>query len=272
MSHHPIKTVAVSYATPESLPAAKAWAARLGYALLDDPTSVAAQNYAYVLVQTPRYLGIMTPCQPGKKPHLPFYIDFLSGKMLHRARQASLRKEALARALGCHPREGRVIIDATAGLGRDSFILASLGFKMVLLERSPIVYALLYDALNRARHDPRTCRAADETKMQLVLAESTQWLAQSPPPSCADIIYLDPMFAEKQKSASSKKEISLLRDLLGTGDEQANHELLKAALACAANRVVVKRHRLAASLTVDGKGPHFNLKGKSCRFDVYLCK
>jgi 16S rRNA (guanine1516-N2)-methyltransferase len=249
MTHHHI---AVSFTQPEKMQAAEKLAAQLKLPLLTLKESRDA-GYDYLLVYTENYLGLH---QKGAKFAAPFHIDFLSPKLLYREQHASLKKELLARAIGVHPRENPVIIDTTAGLGRDSFILASLGFQMTLLERSPILHALLSDAMTRASKHPGVKR------MQLELADSIDWLAHHR----ADIVYLDPMFPERQKSASVKKEMVILQDLLGN-DEDAE-TLLNAALTCASRRVVVKRPRLAE--TISSKQPHFNLTGKSSRFDIYL--
>lgn len=196
------------------------------------------------------------------KKIVPFYIDFTSGKMRYRLQHAGLKSELLARALGCKPRDNPIIIDATAGLGRDSFILASLGFNVTMLERSPILYAMLLDALNRAAQDPMT--APIVKRLTLIQADAIEWLKS--PEFKPDVIYLDPMFPERQKSASSKKEMAFLQELLGTDNN--SHDLFAAALACGAKRIVVKRPRLAAEIA--GRAPNFSLKGKSSRFDVYL--
>jgi 16S rRNA (guanine1516-N2)-methyltransferase len=217
-----------------------------------------ANSFLYLLLLTHDYLGLL---KPGDKK--PFHLDFLSGKIHYRSQQAGLRKELLARAMGMKPGEQPVIVDATAGLGRDSFILATLGFEVIMLERSPVLFALLRDAMDRARTDTEM-RAVIE-RMHLVHADAHGWL-QSPPP--IDIVYLDPMFPERQKSASVKKEMVILQELLGK-DEDAD-SLFQLALTCAARRVVVKRPRLAVN--IGERAPNFTLTGKSSRFDIYLTK
>lgn len=215
--------------------------------------------YDYLLVSTPHYLGLQKT--PYKKL-APFYIDFASGKLLYRKQQAGLRKEWLSRAIGLKPSDNPIIVDATAGLGRDSFILASLGFHIILLERSPILFLLLQDALKRAAQHPSLSPIIE--RMHLIQANSIEWLQNSTTP--IDVIYLDPMFPERKKSASVKKEMAILQELLEK-DEDAN-QLLDQALTCATYRVVVKRPRSAANLA--DQTPHFALMGKNSRFDVYL--
>jgi 16S rRNA (guanine1516-N2)-methyltransferase len=190
------------------------------------------------------------------------HIDFLSGKMRYRAQHAGLRSELIARAMGSRPQDHPSIIDATAGLGRDSFILATLGFEITLLERSEVLYHLLDEALKRAQPALPEIIA----RMQLIHADAIQWLKALPEAKRPDIIYLDPMFPERKKSASVKKEMAIMQELLG---KDTDHALLfTTALACAKRRVVVKRPRLAPKIAE--KAVNFSLSGKTSRFDIYL--
>ena len=216
-------------------------------------------THTYLLILTPDHLALQ---KTSDKKTKPFYIDFLAGKIRYRCQQASLRKELLAKALGASPRDALSIVDATAGLGRDSFILATLGFEVTLIERSPIIHALLNDALTRAKLAPETATAAE--RLHLVHADAITWLQA--PKNNPDIVYLDPMFPEKQKSAANKKEMVILQDLLGK-DLDAD-VLFETALTCGARRIVVKRPRLAENIA--NRKPNFSMLGKSSRFDVYL--
>jgi 16S rRNA (guanine1516-N2)-methyltransferase len=208
----------------------------------------------YLLILTPDYLGIQ---QPGEKSK-PFYIDFLSAATQYRKKNLSVRNENLARALGLKNHKPNKIIDATAGLGRDSFIIASLGFKVEMLERSPLIYALLKDALARAANDSETKPTIE--RMHLIHANALTDMPR------ADVIYLDPMFPERNRTALVKKEMRIFHALVGN-DLDAD-QLLTIALTCAAKRVVVKRPKLAAHLA--NLAPAYCVKGNSSRFDVYL--
>lgn len=210
----------------------------------------------FTLVQTPNGLALCLPETKSK----PFMIDFTEGAWIYRLQQASLRKEAIARAMGSHPNKHPRIIDATAGLGRDSFLLAALGFHVTLLERSPIVHALLADALERARAHEKLAPIVN--RMQLHCVDACDYLSRH---QC-DIVYLDPMFPSRDKSALVKKEMVILQTLLGKDPD--TDALFATALTCATQRIVVKRPRLAAGLT--GIEPSYSLTGKSSRFDVYL--
>jgi len=244
---------------------AKILAEKLQLPLVADIKSEATRAYHFLLVVSPTQLGLQ---RVSDKKINPFYIDFLSSKLRYRLQQVGLKKELLAKALGCKPKDQPTIIDATAGLARDSFILASLGFKVTMLERSPVLHVLLADALERAAND--AIIGPIVARLTLIHAEAAEWLQSLSLTPGTDpkplIIYLDPMFPERQKTASSKKEMVFLQELLGKDDN--SQTLFEAALACDAQRIVVKRPRLAKSITT--LAPQFSLIGKSSRFDVYL--
>jgi 16S rRNA (guanine1516-N2)-methyltransferase len=258
--------IAVTTLSLEKKREAQNLAAQLKLDFVDGPHSETAKTYRYLLVLTPDYLGLH---KTTDKKFAPFHINFLSGKMLFRIQQAGLRKELLARAIGFRPRDNPIIIDATAGLGRDSFILASLGFEVTMIERSPILYVLLQDALERAKTKAETAAAVG--RLHLIYADAIDWLAtltkyQTPP----HVIYLDPMFPIRQKSASVKKEMVILQDLLRNDEDSDN--LFMTAITCATCRVVVKRPRLATMIAknIAKRAPNFSMAGKSSRFDIYL--
>lgn len=189
--------------------------------------------------------------------------DFLSPALNYRRRKATVRNEALARAAGLRQNVRPVILDATAGFGQDSFILASLGCEVYLFERCPAVYDLLKEALAQIASDPTLAPVA--ARMHLTLADAGEHLSHPPVPP--DVIYLDPMFPAKTKSAAPAKAIQLLQSLAGSDADSA--DLLRKALSCAP-RIVVKRPRLSSFLA--DLTPHFSIKGTSSRFDVYLRK
>lgn len=251
----PIIYVVAATATQQS--AAKTLAQTLGLPYTADLNDAAID---YVLILTPTHLGL----QPLTTSSQPLVVDFLSKQMTYRRKQVSLKREALARALGLKGNTAPTIVDLTAGLGRDSFILACLGFSVTLLERSPIIHALLADGIQRAQHDPGV--GAIVNRLQLINIDAMTWLQQLTPATQPDIIYLDPMFPERTKSALVKKEMRIFHDIAGNGDDAA--PLLTLALACARKRVVVKRPRLAPPLA--NHIPSFSQTGSSCRFDIYL--
>ena len=168
----------------------------------------------------------------------------------------------IARAVGVQPGIRPRVLDTTAGLGKDAFVLATLGCEVWMMERHPTVAALLADGLERARTDAEV--APIVARMHLMpgnaIDQIRAWTAEAP-----QVIYLDPMFPHREKSALVKKEMRLFRDLVGDDDDAP--ALLAAALELATHRVVVKRPRKAPC--IEGKAPSYMLEGKSSRFDIY---
>ena len=149
-------------------------------------------------------------------------------------------------------------------MGRDAFILASLGCSVQLVERSPIIRALLIDGLLRASQDPKA--AAVTQFMTVVSDEAKNFLEAITPEHSPDVVYLDPMFPHRDKSALTKIEMRIIRNIVG--DDKDADILLPLALDKARKRVVVKRQRHAPVLA--GRAPSFVVKGKSNRYDIYL--
>lgn len=244
--------IAISCSAAKKIPEAMQLAEQLQLAFIDEQHVVTSDEYDYLLLFTPAYLGLLQ-----KNHKKPFYIDFLSGKLQFRNKQARLRQEALAKAISLKPQQHPIVIDATAGLGRDSFILATLGYHVIMLERSSIIHALLRDAIHRAKNATETHTIVQ--KLHLIHTDGISWLSKLghqnalvPP----HVIYLDPMFPERKKSASSKKEMKILQDLLGPDHDSAT--LFELAIACATHRVVVKRPRLAANIVPHPPSKLFN--------------
>ncbi len=191
------------------------------------------------------------------------YVDFLSGVMAHRRKFGGGRGEAIAKAIGIKKDYLPTVIDATAGLGRDAFVLASLGCKVRLVERHPVVRLLLQDGLQRAYADKEIGEMMQQN-MQLL---TVQHIAQLQPEiDFADAVYLDPMYPHKQKSALVKKEMRVFQHLVGADTDADN--LLEPALKLAKKRVVVKRPDYANFLAQHL--PDFSRETKNHRFDIYV--
>lgn len=190
------------------------------------------------------------------------YADFIAGKVGHRFRFGGGKGQLIAKAVGLNKGEPPNVLDLTAGLGRDAFVLAALGCKVQMVERSPVVAALLRDGLERAAAEPEI--AAVIAQMQLLEGEAQGILQniENPPAVC----YLDPMYPHSKKSALPGKEMLLFREVVG--EDHDAHQLLDAARSVATKRVVVKRPRKAELL--NGEKPDFQITGKSTRYDVYL--
>lgn len=193
-------------------------------------------------------------------PHLlPLTVDFASAKLRHRLH--ANQKETLVKATGIGKAHIHTVVDCNAGLGVDSFILAANGADVAMLERHPIVYQLLNDGLLRAQHEPSL--QAIVKQMQLLHVDANQWLTENR--NTIDVVYLDPMFPLRKKSAAVKKEMQIFHQLVGQ-DHDAD-SLLSNALKAAKHRVVVKRPKSAPYLAMHT--PHHSMQGKSCRFDMY---
>ncbi|WP_028536059.1 class I SAM-dependent methyltransferase [Paludibacterium yongneupense] len=199
--------------------------------------------------------------------HGAVFAEFVDGAARHRREQGGGRGQPVARAVGLKGGQTLpTIVDATAGLGRDAFVLASLGCRVTLVERSPVAAALLHDALERASMAPEV--QAITARMQLVHANAITWLSELPADRQPDVVYLDPMFPDTGKSAAAKKDMQAFQTVIG--DDLDSAALLQAALGAARARVVVKRPRLGD--TIAGRAPSGQIVGKSTRFDLYSLK
>ncbi|PTB95518.1 SAM-dependent methyltransferase [Marinobacter sp. B9-2] len=202
----------------------------------------------------------------GKGAPGPVRAEFVTGKMGYRREHGGGAGQQVAKAVGLQKTRATLhVVDATAGLGQDAFVLASLGCRVTLFERNPVIHALLADGLARAALN-LDCAAIVE-RMRLLEGSSIDWLAQADA-EAADIVYLDPMFPHRDKSALVKKEMQVFRTIVG--DDEDSGQLLAGALERARYRVVVKRPRKAPA--IEGPEPTTRIEGKSSRYDVYSIK
>lgn len=188
----------------------------------------------------------------------PVCIDFMKTDVRPYGANLS-RRQPLARAMG---KKNITVIDATAGLGQDAFLLAAFGYRVTAIERHSVLVALLQDALARIDTGSLVEKALGN-RLSVICGDARRLIGEQPDP---DVIYLDPMFPPKRsKSALARKEMRMVRDLVGE-DHDAS-QLLQVALGRARNRVVVKRPQHAKPLYAD---PDFAYTGKLVRYDVYL--
>lgn len=197
-------------------------------------------------------------------PISALYIDFVNGALGYRRQHGGGRRQPLAKAIGLRPGTNPTVLDATAGLGRDAFVLACLGCDVMMTERSPIVAALLRDGLLRAARASETADIVQ--RLQLIEADAAVFLRSCNRESPPDVVYLDPMYPERKKSALVKKEMQFLHTIVGADTDST--ELLETALAHARRRVVVKRPSSAPSL--EGPKPQLCIESKNTRYDIYL--
>jgi 16S rRNA (guanine1516-N2)-methyltransferase len=170
------------------------------------------------------------------------------------------KRHPLARAVG---RDAHSVLDATAGMGQDAFLLACIGFRVTAVECSLVIAALLEDGLRRAELDERLRRAIGG-RLRIIAADAREVIRTLTEPP--DAIYIDPMFPPKRReSALPRKEIQLIRRLAGNDPDAG--ELLSAALESGAKRVVVKRPHHAQPL---GATPDASIESKLVRYDLYF--
>jgi 16S rRNA (guanine1516-N2)-methyltransferase len=192
----------------------------------------------------------------------PLIVDFVGGAVGHRFRSGEGRKQDLPKAVGFSSGTIPDVVDATAGLGRDAFLLASLGARVTLIERSETMHALLLEGLERARAEGGR-HAETVARMTLVHGDSCVLLPQMKP----QVILIDPMHPPRDKTALVKKEMRLIRDIVGTDADSV--QLMQVALEAAQNRVVLK-WPLRAEPMAGVRKPSHQILGKSTRYDVFV--
>lgn len=209
--------------------------------------------------------GKLSLWQNSRQAPSPTCVDFESSDMQYRLRSSG-RRQGLARAVGLHRRSGLSILDVTAGLGKDAFILAALGAKVTLVERSALIHALLVDGLDRARQSSLESIRTAVGRMMLLHADAVTCLKGEDSSEHCDVLYLDPMYPPRRKSAGVRKDIASLQLLLGP--DQDSDQLFQAALESGVPRIVLKRPLHQSK----GNTPpaSFQVKGKNSRFDVYV--
>jgi len=246
-------------------PSAAGLARRLGLGQVatgENPATCTHVPFLLVVRDQALYLQQTGVDAPG-----PVAVDFGSAALRYRRRSGA--PELLGKAVGHHRRRRLTVLDATAGLGRDAFILAALGNEVRLCERDPVVAELLRAGLATAarRQDddlrelvPRmTLHGGDVRDLDAAVLQGV------------DVIYLDPMFPERAKSAAVKKEMAVLKRVLGGSPAPGEAEaLLRWALVQGVARVVVKRPLRAPNLAA--AKPTHCVRGKSVRYDVYVAR
>lgn len=185
-------------------------------------------------------------------------FDDMKRRLLH----GKLNGELLVRAARLKGIEEPTLVDATAGLGQDSLLLAAAGFSVTLIECNPVIAAMLVDAIERARRDPELADAAG--RMQVIEGNSLKVLRDlSMPP---DVVYLDPMFPGRSKSAAVKKKFQLLHRLEMPCEDEMS--LLEAARAAHPRKIIIKRPVKGPHLA--GVKPDYTLRGKAVRYDCIV--
>lgn len=234
--------------------------------------SYSSENSSFYLLDTPAGLGLASKELPLIQP---LVLDFTSGSQGYKLSQNRARNLALAKACGIKPNQRLTIVDATLGLAKDASQLASLGQQVIGIEAHPWIFALVEDALMRAKQQLEQEKAATGLialveNLQLINADACQVLPQVASNWQPDVVYLDPMFPASKSKAEVKKDMQLLRLLLGAGTDEkgAETQLFELARQAANQRLVIKRPAKAEFLAQ--QKPNYSLTGKTNRFDIYL--
>lgn len=219
-----------------------------------------------------RRIGAEISEKPGPKLTILFHAKGVSltgyglsyqgdfENMLHRVTNGRLQHEMLVRAAKSD-KPGRKVIDATAGMGEDAFLLAAQGYEVTLFEQNPVIAVLLKDALRRAKKHPVLKDIA--SRMNLVQDNSVEGMSKLLDP--VDVIYLDPMFPARQKSSLINKKLQLIQKLEPPCSEET--DLFDAAISASPSKIIVKRPLKSEFLA--GRKPSYTLNGKAIRYDCY---
>lgn len=197
-----------------------------------------------------------------------YAIDFIEGSVAYRIQRS--QHELVVRAVLGKKRDVKRVIDCTAGLGRESMMLASQGVEVIMLERDPTIAALLEDALHRASQHSQMAGIVE--KITLINEDARDWLkaqrASADNIVCqSDVaLYCDPMFPARSKQAKVKKEMQLFQRLLGH-QNYSDIELMDTVLTGGHLKTIIKRPINAPLLE---RSPTYQLKAKAVRFDVYM--
>lgn len=202
---------------------------------------------------------------------LAMSVNFINSKAQRRSNEKNILQQPLSKALGIKAFKKRserapTVVDGTAGLGQDAWLIARLGCSVTLIEQSPVLSTMLEFAVQKAlAHDDyqSTARLLNVEK-----ANASHYLATNTN-SAADIVFLDPMYPARRKQALVKKEMQMLHELVGPDNN--NEQLLSSALNHARYRVIVKRPKSAEFLTgtEDWSGQLTSVSSPNTRFDIY---
>jgi len=227
------------------------------------------------------------PCQPLSKAHsdltlnftemlleiidlknnMSLSVDFISGSLGHRKKYGGGKGQTIAKAIGM--KQGLSppsVLDATAGLAKDSYVFACLGCSVTMLERSPVISTLVKDGIERASLNIEFNEILNNG-FELHNIDALEYIQKIDEHNKPDVIYLDPMYPERKKSASVKKNMQILQKLLG--QDMDTDQVLNSALNKANKRVVVKRPKGAPVLEAI-RQPTLSYESKATRYDVYV--
>lgn len=243
-------------------------AAQFAQQLSLDITSLDKASTAFILYYKQDYVELI-----DTETNTAIHVDFVSGTLAHRRKYGGGKGQSIAKAVGIKNYKLPLsILDVTAGLAKDAFVLACLGCSVTMIERNPIIAELVNSALRLAENTAEF-QDIQQQGFKLIQTDAIDYLnklAAKPDITYPDVIYIDPMYPERKKSASVKKNMQILQKLLVHNENKQFDEtlLLEYALQKALKRVVVKRPKGAPCLT--DKKPTMCIESKSTRYDVYV--
>lgn len=257
---NPTLSLCVVCSTPSRRQQAQAFSERFGFALVDHTRDDSLLQLRFHDERIELY---------DRQLDTAIHVDFLHGALAHRQKFGGGKGQAIAKAVGLGKTANKsrclTILDATAGLARDAWVLATLGCRLTLVERSPVLYTLIRDGIERAlqtQDDKHPVRRFTN----LVLASSVLYMDHMDTDSHPDVITIDPMYPARKKSALVKKDMQILHKLIGPSEDEG--ELLQTAVQHARQRVVVKRPIHAEP--VANMPPDTQIRSKKTRYDIYL--
>ena len=221
-------------------------------------TAGAAADYQFILDQ-----GRLALISVQNRRQSPVLVDFFD-RAFQRRLAAGLQGQLLGKALGLKNLRTPTVLDATAGLGTDSYLMAHAGCLVTAIERSSAIFALLEDGLRRAVQAVGVQASGSEAACRIEIRRG-DFLLMDLPDKAYDVVYLDPMFPGDRRKARSGKEMTMLQNI--ATEDQSESGLLSQSLRCARRRVVVKRNRRSRELA--GMKPTLKFQGSRLRFDVY---
>lgn len=181
-------------------------------------------------------------------------------KLYRRIKQDNLSKELVVKAAKIKGQKDVVVLDATAGLGEDSFLLAAYGFKVKLYERDKVIAALLKDSLDRASVE------FPEIISRMEVFEEDSISAMKNLSFRPDVVFLDPMFPQRSKDAAVKKKFQLIHLLEKPCEDEV--DLIEAAKNTGAKKIIIKRPLKSEYL--GGVKPSYSYEGKAIRYDCIV--
>lgn len=261
MTNTTLDHVAVAYVDKSDVDLAKNIAKKWHFNYIGDVAAKTQHSELLFLLQVNFQTLELIKCDEPKLGAIK--VDFVDGASAHRRKFGGGRGQDIAKAIGLKHGFNPHVLDATAGLGRDAFVLASLGCQVTLIERMPVVAALLENGLARAQLNTEISDICQ--RINLIYASSIDNMTDIDPP---DVVYLDPMFPHREKSAAVKKEMRVFQSLVG--EDLDSDALLAPAIQQAKYRVVVKRPSYAPPL--NNQKPSTSVNMKKNRFDIYVNK